>query len=130
MPPPPHPPPATHAVPRRWVNTPGLRGAKPMEGFFGFFDKLSLLRDEEAGADTAVWLATDDGHAVRSRHAAKNPAAETIWYDRAVHAAHLVSSTKSPPGLAARIDKDLADAMARALAGTTAAATTATEGKS
>eukprot|EP00735_Rhodelphis_limneticus_P013705 TRINITY_DN7659_c0_g1::TRINITY_DN7659_c0_g1_i1::g.18545::m.18545 TRINITY_DN7659_c0_g1::TRINITY_DN7659_c0_g1_i1::g.18545 ORF type:complete len:339 (-),score=15.79,sp/A6QP05/DHR12_BOVIN/42.36/9e-69,adh_short/PF00106.20/5.4e-18,adh_short/PF00106.20/1.2e+03,adh_short_C2/PF13561.1/4.2e-06,adh_short_C2/PF13561.1/0.0036,KR/PF08659.5/2.1e-08,Epimerase/PF01370.16/2.8e-06,Eno-Rase_NADH_b/PF12242.3/0.001,NAD_binding_10/PF13460.1/0.031,NAD_binding_10/PF13460.1/2.3e+02,DUF1776/PF08643.5/0.28,Shikimate_DH/PF0 len=38
-----------------WVDTPGLRGAKPMEGFYKA--TKAILRSEAEGADTVVWLA-------------------------------------------------------------------------
>jgi len=41
-----------------WVDTPGLAGAKAMEGFYRVMQRW--LRSEEEGADTALWLAISE----------------------------------------------------------------------
>jgi dehydrogenase/reductase SDR family protein 12 len=63
-----------------WVDTEGVKTSLP--GFRALFQHV--LRDAEAGADTALWLAAarplqdDDG---------------SIWFDREEHSAHMDAST-------------------------------------
>jgi len=67
-----------------WVDTPGLAGAKDMEGFYKGIG--SFLRTEEEGADTVVWLACTPG----LQHTGK------YFFDRASRKKHkCLSGTKS-----------------------------------
>ena len=64
-----------------WVDTPGVKRSLPR-----FRAALHLvLRDEAAGADTALWLAA-------TRPA--QPAGEHIWFDRKARTAHVSSTTR------------------------------------
>ncbi len=71
-----------HSLHPGWADTPGVEEALPT------FRKIvgPLLRDVEAGADTMVWLAADDGE----------PLATTggFWLDRRVRRIHRLGSTR------------------------------------
>ena len=54
-----------------WVDTPGLKGAKDMESFTKTMG--NLLRTEQEGADTVLWLAMAEK--------AKNSTGK-YWFDR------------------------------------------------
>jgi dehydrogenase/reductase SDR family protein 12 len=79
-----------------WVDTEGVQTSLP--GFRMLFQHV--LRDAEAGADTALWLAA-------ARPAQQDD--ESIWFDREERSAHLDASTR-------RTDDD-ADALADYLEG-------------
>ena len=65
-----------------WVDTDGVKRSLPR-----FRAALKrVLRDEPAGADTALWLA-----ATRSAQ----PAGEHIWFDRKARAAHVAAATRA-----------------------------------
>jgi len=65
-----------------WVDTDGVKRSLPR-----FRAALkSILRDEAAGADTALWLAATKP---------EQPAGEHIWFDRKARAAHVVSITRT-----------------------------------
>jgi dehydrogenase/reductase SDR family protein 12 len=64
-----------------WVDTPGVKRSLPR-----FRAALKrVLRDEAAGADTALWLAATKP---------AQPAGEHIWFDRKARAAHVAASTR------------------------------------
>lgn len=71
-----------HSMHPGWADTPGVEEALPT------FRKIvgPLLRDAEAGADTMVWLAADDGE----------PLATTggFWLDRRVRPIHRLRNTR------------------------------------
>ena len=71
-----------HALHPGWADTPGVEASLPT------FRKIvgPLLRSAEQGADTAVWLAADDGQ----------PLATTghFWLDRRVRSIHKLPSTR------------------------------------
>lgn len=71
-----------HSMHPGWADTPGVEEALPT------FRKIvgPLLRDVDAGADTMVWLAADDGE----------PLATTggFWLDRRVRRIHRLGSTR------------------------------------
>jgi dehydrogenase/reductase SDR family protein 12 len=64
-----------------WVDTPGVKRSLPR-----FRAALKrVLRDEAAGADTALWLAATKP---------AQPTGEHIWFDRKARAAHVAASTR------------------------------------
>lgn len=64
-----------------WVDTPGVKRSLPR-----FRAALKrVLRDEAAGADTALWLAATKP---------AQPVGEHIWFDRKARAAHVAASTR------------------------------------
>lgn len=71
-----------HAVHPGWADTPGVESSLPL------FHKVvgPLLRSPEAGADTAVWLAVDDG----------GPRTSTggLWLDRRRRRTHRLARTR------------------------------------
>jgi dehydrogenase/reductase SDR family protein 12 len=82
-----------------WADTAGVKRSLPR------FRKIlrPVLRDELAGADTALWLA-----AVRP----PVPAGEHIWFDRAARPAHAFARTRAaidaPEAVAAYLESELA----------------------
>jgi len=71
-----------HALHPGWVDTPGLRESLPG------FRRLTrpFLRDAESGADTMVWLASDDGRPLRTTG--------RFWLDRRVRSIHRLPQTR------------------------------------
>ncbi len=71
-----------HSMHPGWADTPGVEEALPT------FRKIvgPLLRDAEAGADTMVWLAADDGEPLASTGG--------FWLDRGVRRIHRLGSTR------------------------------------
>lgn len=71
-----------HALHPGWVDTPGLRESLPG------FRKLTrpFLRDAESGADTMVWLTSDDGRPLRTTG--------RFWLDRRVRPIHRLPQTR------------------------------------
>ena len=64
-----------------WVDTPGVKRSLPR-----FRAALKrVLRDEAAGADTALWLAATKP---------AQPTGEHIWFDRKARPAHVAASTR------------------------------------
>ncbi|XEY24547.1 SDR family NAD(P)-dependent oxidoreductase [Candidatus Uabimicrobium helgolandensis] len=63
-----------------WVQTPGIKKSLPR--FSKIFNKI--LRSPEAGADTAVWLATSD----------KMTQTGKLWFDRECKPEHVLSRTR------------------------------------
>lgn len=81
-----------------WVDTPGVRRSLPR-----FRAALrAVLRDEAAGADTALWLAA-------TRPA--QPAGEHLWFDRKPRTAHLSARTRGGPELGAALVQRLVAAL-------------------
>ena len=79
-----------------WVDTPGVKRSLPR-----FRAALKrVLRDEAAGADTALWLAATKP---------TQPTGEHIWFDRKARAAHVAAST--------RVSRDTAASLVAYLAG-------------
>lgn len=79
-----------------WVDTPGVKRSLPR-----FRAALKrVLRDEAAGADTALWLAATKP---------VQPIGEHIWFDRKARAAHVAASTRvsrdTPETLVAYLEK-------------------------
>jgi dehydrogenase/reductase SDR family protein 12 len=79
-----------------WVDTPGVKRSLPR-----FRAALKrVLRDEAAGADTALWLAATKP---------AQPIGEHIWFDRKARAAHVAASTRvsrdTPETLVAYLEK-------------------------
>ena len=62
-----------------WVDTPGLAGAKDMEGFYRMMG--GALRDDDEGADTIVWLAACPGLRETGKY----------FFDRSARKKHKVS---------------------------------------
>lgn len=78
-----------------WVDTPGVKRSLPR-----FRAALKrVLRDEAAGADTALWLAATKP---------AQPVGEHIWFDRKARAAHVAAST--------RVSRDTAETLVAQLA--------------
>jgi len=71
-----------HAVHPGWADTPGVQESLPT------FRKIvgPLLRDTEAGADTMVWLASDDDEPLSCTG--------RFWLDRRVRSIHRLRSTR------------------------------------
>jgi dehydrogenase/reductase SDR family member 12 len=71
-----------HSMHPGWADTPGVEEALPT------FRKIvgPLLRGVEAGADTMVWLAADDGEPLASTGG--------FWLDRRVRKIHRLGSTR------------------------------------
>lgn len=79
-----------------WVDTPGVKRSLPR-----FRAALKrVLRDEAAGADTALWLAATKP---------AQPIGEHLWFDRKARAAHVAASTRvsrdTPETLVAYLEK-------------------------
>ena len=72
-----------HAMHPGWVDTPGFREALPR--FYRLIDPI--LRSPAQGADTMVWLASDDGEPLRS--------SGRFWHDRRPRGTHRLPSTRS-----------------------------------
>jgi hypothetical protein len=70
-----------HAMHPGWADTPGLAASLPR------FRRVMrpLLRDDEQGADTLVWLVADDGEPLARSGA--------FWLDRRVRPIHRLPST-------------------------------------
>mmetsp|Transcript_7300 Transcript_7300/g.18760 ORF Transcript_7300/g.18760 Transcript_7300/m.18760 type:complete len:352 (-) Transcript_7300:788-1843(-) len=76
-----------------WVDTKGLREAKDMQGFVSVMG--GMLRSEEEGADTVVWLAA----AAKAREFTGE-----YFFDRKARKKHkALAGTKSPPSDAAKL---------------------------
>lgn len=73
---------AFHAVHPGWADTPGVQEALPA------FRRVMrpLLRTVEQGADTALWLAADDGEPLASNGG--------FWHDRSRRSIHKLPSTR------------------------------------
>lgn len=71
-----------HAMHPGWADTPGVEEALPT------FRKIvgPLLRDAKGGADTMVWLASDDGEPLASTGG--------FWLDRRIRAIHRLPNTR------------------------------------
>lgn len=71
-----------HAMHPGWADTPGVEESLPT------FRKIvgPLLRNAEAGADTMVWLAADDGEPLSSTGG--------FWLDRRVRSTHRLRGTR------------------------------------
>ena len=71
-----------HAMHPGWADTPGVQDSLPT------FRRIvgPLLRDSDAGADTMVWLAADDGEPLSSTGG--------FWLDRRVRSTHRSRSTR------------------------------------
>ncbi len=71
-----------HAMHPGWADTPGVEESLPA------FRKLvgPLLRDAKGGADTMVWLASDDGEPLSSTGG--------FWLDRRVRSTHRLRGTR------------------------------------
>ncbi len=88
-----------------WADTDGVKRSLPR------FRRIlkSILRDEAAGADTALWLAGTRP---------SQPEHELVWFDRAVRPAHMYERTKTskdtPQSLVAYLDGELANQAAPA----------------
>ncbi len=73
-----------HAMHPGWADTPGVRKSLP-----SFHKVLApLLRTEDQGADTVVWLATSPE---ALRHNGR------LWFDRAIRRSHVVPWTRGGP---------------------------------
>jgi NAD(P)-dependent dehydrogenase (short-subunit alcohol dehydrogenase family) len=72
-----------HAVHPGWADTPGVARSLPT------FRKVlgPLLRTPAQGADTLVWLASDDGEPLRS--------SGRLWHDRRTRSPHRLGRTRS-----------------------------------
>jgi len=71
-----------HAVHPGWADTPGVRESLP-----GFYRVMRpVLRTVEQGADTALWLAADDGAPLASNGG--------FWHDRRKRSIHRLASTR------------------------------------
>ena len=81
-----------HAVHPGWADTPGVQESLPT------FRRIvgPLLRDTEAGADTMVWLASDDNEPLSCTG--------RFWLDRRVRSIHRLRSTRRSDTPARRED--------------------------
>ncbi len=81
-----------HAMHPGWADTPGVEESLPT------FRKLvgPLLRNAEGGADTMVWLASDDGEPLSSTGG--------FWLDRRVRSTHRLRGTRRSDTAARRDD--------------------------
>jgi dehydrogenase/reductase SDR family protein 12 len=84
-----------------WVDTPGVETAMP-----DFYNMTkAVLRDSEAGADTALWLAAAKPEQT-SRHG--------IWFDRRLRGEHVFADTRAgadAPALVEYLDRTLSQVM-------------------
>ena len=72
-----------HALHPGWVKTPGITEALP--GFSRLLSPLGLLRTAREGADTLIWLSSDDTVAHCSGH---------FWHDRAIRPIDMARATR------------------------------------